>query len=83
MGAVALTFSTPIPAVWEMELAEVLEWAGEAVALTALGGDVLLIERDHHGRITRIEIDPLAFIPLAGIVIPLLIAAAVVLAASC
>ena len=43
----------------------------------------LLIERDRHGRITRIEIDPLAFIPLAGIVIPLLIAAAVVLAASC
>lgn len=49
----------------------------------APGGDELEIERDHHGRITRIEVDPLAFIPLAGIVGPLLIAAAVVLAASC
>lgn len=44
---------------------------------------MLEIERDHHGRITWIEVDPLAFIPLAGIVGPLLIAAAVVLAASC
>ena len=34
VGVVAHTFSTPIPAVWEMELAEVLEWAQEAVALT-------------------------------------------------
>lgn len=27
VGVVAHTFATPIPAVWEMELAEVLEWA--------------------------------------------------------
>ena len=40
---------------------------------------MLLIERDHHGRITRIEIDPIA----AGVIGPLLIAAAVVLAMSC
>lgn len=34
VGVVAHTFATPIPAVWEMELAEVLEWAQEAAALT-------------------------------------------------
>lgn len=40
---------------------------------------MLEIERDHHGRITRIEIDPVA----AGVIGPLLIAAAVALTASC
>ena len=34
VGVVAHTFATPIPAVWGMELAEVLEWAQEAATLT-------------------------------------------------
>ena len=33
MGIVAHFFATPIPAVWDMELVEVLAWAAEAAEL--------------------------------------------------
>ena len=33
VGYVAHVFSTPLPHVWEMELADLAVWAGEAVEL--------------------------------------------------